>query len=408
MDNIRERLKKFKKLAEETREAMRQGDAEKSKTLMKQLFEADAAGFNKANLIKFFTGLQPLEGLYYHEDLIISGIRQTMDPREAVHNIVLLIWNPKRRTTDDDLKKEIVNLLHRFTFADFYRLREQIMLNADTLGCLVPVVFFNCKFGEVPKVKPRREYTYMEVVDGELKISDKVLNATEEELAEMFFDDLFNYSLDHTKSRAIFEEEERYKACLTDPQDCDSEPDLEKLESAIYDSSIAWYNLLKHKNCDYTEWFREGPEPTDLLTSLKQIINADEDSFSDISIDDIPTVENDGAEELVPVSREDFLKTLNDEKKKKMLEHFSGIYECSELSEHEYKIAYLAWLWEKGYVHGTEVEMPYIDEKETGIDLMEYELTIEVEEEFAYGANLNITYDFYGFDKLMLIVGEDE
>lgn len=407
MDNIRERLKKFKKLAEETREAMRQGDAEKSKTLMKQLFEADAAGFNKANLIKFFTGLQPLEGLYYHEDLIISGIRQTMDPREAVHNIVLLIWNPKRRTTDDDLKKEIVNLLHRFTFADFYRLREEIMLNADTLGCLVPVVFFNCRFGEVPKVKPRREYTYMEVVDGELKISDKVMNATEEELGGMFLDDLFNYSLNHIKSRAIREEEERYEACLTDPKDRDSEPDLEKLESAIYDSSIAWFNLLKHKNCDYTEYFREGPEPTDLLTSLKQIMNADEDSFSDITIDDIPTVEYDCAEN-VPVSMSDFLKTLNSEKEKRMLEHFSAIYECSVLSEHEYKIAYLAWLWGKGYVYGSVDEMFYFNENETGIDLMEYELTIEVEEEFAYGANLNITYDFYGFDKLMLIVGEDE
>ncbi len=408
MDNIRERLIKFKKLAEETREAMRQGDVEKSKTLMKQLFEADAAGFNKANLIEFFSGIKPLDGLYYHEDLIISGIRHTMDPREAVHNIVLLIWNPKRRTTDDDLKKEIVNLLHRFTYADFYRLREEIILNADTLGCLVPVVFFNCRFGEVPKVKPRRDYTYMEVVDGELKISDKVLNATEEELAEMFFDDLFNYSLNHIKSSAISEEEKRYKACLTDPEDRDSEPDLEKLESAIYDSSIAWFNLLKHKNCDYTEYFREGPEPTDLLTSLKQIMNADEDSFSDITIDDIPTVEYDGAEEMIPVSMEDFIKTLNDEKKKKLLEHFSGIYECSELAEHEYKIAYLAWLWENGYVYCTDDGMHYVIKDETGIYNMEYELTFEVDEEFTGGVNLDITYDFYDFDKLMLIVGEDE
>jgi len=97
-----------------------------------------------------------------------------------------------------------------------------------------------------------------------------------------------------------------------------------------------------------------------------------------------------------------FKTTLNPEKEAALLLHFNTIYECNALSEHEYKIAYLAFLWKNGFVYTDTNENRFIIKEETGVDEFDYELTFEVDE--SGGSNLDITYDFYDFNKMMEII----
>lgn len=94
-----------------------------------------------------------------------------------------------------------------------------------------------------------------------------------------------------------------------------------------------------------------------------------------------------------------FKQSLSQERKSELLEHFNTIYECHKLGEHELKIAYLAHLWENGYVYAEQDGFPFIDEHETGINMDEYEITIEAED--AGGVNLDLLYSFYDFDSLI-------
>lgn len=97
-------------------------------------------------------------------------------------------------------------------------------------------------------------------------------------------------------------------------------------------------------------------------------------------------------------SIKEFQAQLDEQKLQNILDHFNTIYECPELSEHEMKIAYLAWLWKEGYVYG-DGGQEYILEEETGMEIMEYEISIEADP--PGGVNLFVLYDFYNFDEMM-------
>ena len=98
---------------------------------------------------------------------------------------------------------------------------------------------------------------------------------------------------------------------------------------------------------------------------------------------------------------EEFKKGLSGKTMEKAVQHLDRIYECSELGEHEMRILYLAWLWKNEEVYCSEGGYEINNENEKGIDIMDYELSFEVEESEAGGVNLGITYDFYEFVGLM-------
>ena len=92
---------------------------------------------------------------------------------------------------------------------------------------------------------------------------------------------------------------------------------------------------------------------------------------------------------------------LMDDQKLKLIEHFDSIYECSELTDHEYKIIYLSWLWANGFVYREESGMSMIDEKNSDLPLIAFEISIE--DELKGGVNLDLMYSFYSIDKIMQI-----
>jgi hypothetical protein len=84
-----------------------------------------------------------------------------------------------------------------------------------------------------------------------------------------------------------------------------------------------------------------------------------------------------------------------------LVKHFNEIYrmQCF-LSEHEYKIAYLAYLWKHGKVVS---DNGFFDvEKGLGVSIMDFELTFEIEQ--SGGVNLDLTRDYYQIDKLIKLV----
>lgn len=101
-----------------------------------------------------------------------------------------------------------------------------------------------------------------------------------------------------------------------------------------------------------------------------------------------------------------FKSTLNKEKTNRLISHFDEIYSCTELSEHEFRIAFLAYLWKNDFVlNSSEFGYEILNETELGIDIYkDYEISFEAGEAGSGGINLGITYDYYNLSQLMEIV----
>jgi len=82
---------------------------------------------------------------------------------------------------------------------------------------------------------------------------------------------------------------------------------------------------------------------------------------------------------------------LTDKQKSELLLHFKTIYECSELTDHEYNIIYLAWMWANGFVD--ESMGGFFDDTETDVTYDDYEITFE--DGVGGGMNLDFFYNFY-------------
>jgi len=90
---------------------------------------------------------------------------------------------------------------------------------------------------------------------------------------------------------------------------------------------------------------------------------------------------------------------LTKEQKRILLDHFNSIYECSTLTQHEFKITYLAWLWANGLVYREQSGMSTFEESEAGVPLTDYEITFE--DENTGGVNLDLMYSYYGLDEIV-------
>jgi hypothetical protein len=83
----------------------------------------------------------------------------------------------------------------------------------------------------------------------------------------------------------------------------------------------------------------------------------------------------------------------------KLLVHFYGIYECTVLSEHEFKICYLAYLWKNKELVLNEFGYEIPNASALGIDVFkDYEITFEDED--PGGVNLGVLHDYYIFQTL--------
>ena len=100
--------------------------------------------------------------------------------------------------------------------------------------------------------------------------------------------------------------------------------------------------------------------------------------------------------------KENLIENLTSNQKNVLIQHFNTIYECTELSETENKIIYLAWLWKNGYVSKLENGWFDIDETEAGVPLDYFEVTFEAEP--SGGSNLALFYDYYEIDKIIAIL----
>ena len=110
--------------------------------------------------------------------------------------------------------------------------------------------------------------------------------------------------------------------------------------------------------------------------------------------------------EIMNVYKSDKISTLEfvtdnltEEEKELLLSHFDSIYECKELTDHEYRIIYLAWLWANGLVFRDEDGMSTIYEKTSDIPASAYEITFE--DDMTGGVNLDLTYMYYSLDKII-------
>jgi hypothetical protein len=96
------------------------------------------------------------------------------------------------------------------------------------------------------------------------------------------------------------------------------------------------------------------------------------------------------------------ISNLTTDQKTALLSHFNSIYECTELTEHEEKMIYLAWMWNQGIVHRNNDRLPEFEEKEAGVPMEDYEITIE--DEITGGINLNMMYSYYQLDEIKKIM----
>lgn len=103
---------------------------------------------------------------------------------------------------------------------------------------------------------------------------------------------------------------------------------------------------------------------------------------------------------------EEFKNQLSEEQKSNLIIHFNEIYELEELTEHELKISYLAYLWKnKQVVLIDEMGYDVLNSKSLGIDVhIDYEISFEAGEGGEGGVNLAIMYEFYYFDILMTLI----
>lgn len=100
------------------------------------------------------------------------------------------------------------------------------------------------------------------------------------------------------------------------------------------------------------------------------------------------------------------IDNLTADQKKKLLDHFNTIYKCAELTDHEYRIVYLAWLWANGFVYYDENGESVIDEKNSDLPLSTYEITFEADE--SGGVNLDYFNMYYGIDKIVKLTDWNE
>jgi len=91
--------------------------------------------------------------------------------------------------------------------------------------------------------------------------------------------------------------------------------------------------------------------------------------------------------------KETLIQNLTADQTEALIKHFDAIYECHELSETEYKIIFLAWLWAKNYVKDLGDGFLIFDEAEAGVPLSDYEITFEAES--SGGVNLNLIHSYY-------------
>ncbi len=103
-------------------------------------------------------------------------------------------------------------------------------------------------------------------------------------------------------------------------------------------------------------------------------------------------------------TKEQFINKLTAEQKQSLHEHFDTIYECPVLTDHEYKIAYLAWLWANGKVYDAGDHDFFIKEEETGMSMADFEITFEDGYEHG-GINLQYLYDYYTMHLLIEKMG---
>ena len=96
------------------------------------------------------------------------------------------------------------------------------------------------------------------------------------------------------------------------------------------------------------------------------------------------------------------IQNLTPEQTEALIKHFDAIYECNELSETEYKIIFLAWLWAKNYVKDLGDGFLIFDEAEAGVPLSDYEITFEAES--SGGVNLNLMHQYYNMDDIIEIL----
>ena len=97
--------------------------------------------------------------------------------------------------------------------------------------------------------------------------------------------------------------------------------------------------------------------------------------------------------------KQEVISSITPAQKRALLAHFNEIYECKELTDHEYNMIYLAWMWAKGIVYTNEMGFSDFDPEKAGVDLFDYELTIEVDP--SGGVNLDILHDYYKVDKII-------
>lgn len=102
------------------------------------------------------------------------------------------------------------------------------------------------------------------------------------------------------------------------------------------------------------------------------------------------------------LTKDQFIKQLNTQKTADIIKHFDDIYLCTELGEHEKNIIYLAYLWKNDLIIDTGDGVMDIDERVEDADLMDYELTFEVDE--PGGVNLDITHEYYQLNELINLI----
>ena len=105
--------------------------------------------------------------------------------------------------------------------------------------------------------------------------------------------------------------------------------------------------------------------------------------------------------------KEQFIRNLSYEKKKALLEHFISLDKThhKRLSDYEYRIIYLAWLWKNGLVTKRENGYYAFDEAEAGVPLRDYE-DIPFHEAifYPYSYNLESIHTQYNLSRLMTLL----
>ncbi len=102
------------------------------------------------------------------------------------------------------------------------------------------------------------------------------------------------------------------------------------------------------------------------------------------------------------LTKKGFIEQLTGKQKELILVHFNTIYECRELTDHEFKIIYLAWLMGEGKVKWTEQII--ISDYDVEFDDNDFEITFESDEQG--GVNLDFTREYYDLDEIYRMLKE--